>query len=88
MDTCAVSNVKSVALFVVVVMAAIGIWNFHSEYTCARSRTKSSCVRTSFTITTVVLGLVLVITMYYSTKKESTVPEMNTNTTDIVNDLA
>jgi protein-S-isoprenylcysteine O-methyltransferase Ste14 len=86
-----VSNIKSIALFVVVTMAAVGIWNFHTGFTCVRSKTKDSCVRKWFISTVCVLVLVLLTTLYYTTR-ETTNPivanaenTMNTNTTNMSN---
>jgi hypothetical protein len=80
MDRCTVSNIKSIALFVVVTMAAVGLWNFHAGFTCARSKTKDSCVRKWFLSTACLLVLVLLATMYYTTRE-------TTNTTNLTNTM-
>ena len=81
MDRCTVSNIKSIALFVVVMMAAVGIWNFHAGFTCARSKTKDSCVRKWFLSTACLLVLVLLATMYYTTRETNT--SVNTANTSV-----
>lgn len=96
MDQCTPSNIKTIVIFVVLVMAAVGIWNFHEQYTCAKSKDKRSCTSTSFFVTIVVLATGLLVAMYYAAKRSpnatnevSNVAVGNTanDTTDIGNDL-
>jgi hypothetical protein len=90
MEACTVSNIRTILIFTVVVMALFGLWNFHGKVTCAASADARRCTTKAFGISTAVLGgAFLLITLYMVNEaNKAATASAAPSTTDLLENLA
>lgn len=64
MDACTVGNIRSILIFVMIVLAAVGLWKLHDEYTCVKSADKQKCTTKAFGITAAILAAGIFFTIH------------------------
>lgn len=61
METCTVSNVRTMVVIVVLVLSALGLWTFHDRVTCRGKMYRRACVQKAFVLSLVIMGLLFAV---------------------------